>query len=102
MTNSLEIILSFVRALFPCTKFIDMETEVNSKLGSSSESPVCLIILGMAGSGKTTFVKKLTDKLYSSETSYVVNLDPACIEVPYPCNVGKYFFFLIEFLFGSL
>lgn len=64
----------------------------NVGLGDSASSgPICLIVLGMAGSGKTTFVKKLTEKLYSTSVPpYVVNLDPACLEVPYPCNVGKY------------
>ncbi|KAF6210419.1 hypothetical protein GE061_013525 [Apolygus lucorum] len=50
--------------------------------------PVCVIVLGMAGSGKTTLVNRLTSKLYSSgPPPYVINLDPACIEVPYPANV---------------
>ncbi|XP_065201175.1 GPN-loop GTPase 1 isoform X1 [Planococcus citri] len=71
-----------------------MEAEAgpsNKNVGDSvnPSGPICLIILGMAGSGKTTFVKKLTEKLYSSSSlpPYVVNLDPACLEVPYPCNV---------------
>ncbi|XP_014255556.1 GPN-loop GTPase 1 [Cimex lectularius] len=51
-------------------------------------NPTCIIVLGMAGSGKTTFVSKLTNKLYSSVVPpYVINLDPACLEVPYPANV---------------
>lgn len=67
-----------------------MEAETTST-SESEAMPVCLIVLGMAGSGKTTFVKKLTETLYSSSTPpYVVNLDPACIDVPYPCNVGKF------------
>ncbi|KAL1137849.1 hypothetical protein AAG570_009545 [Ranatra chinensis] len=42
----------------------------------------------MAGSGKTTFVSKLTSHLYSkNKPPYVLNLDPACSEVPYPTNV---------------
>ncbi len=51
--------------------------------------PTCIIVLGMAGSGKTTFVQRLTAELYRSKTSqpYVVNLDPACREVPYPANI---------------
>lgn len=62
----------------------------NSKEHVPSSSPVCLIVLGMAGSGKTTFVKTLTEKLYAKDMPpYVVNLDPACMEVPYPCHVGK-------------
>merc|ERR1719232_2214367 len=42
----------------------------------------------MAGSGKTTFVQRLTSHLYSrGAPPYVVNLDPACREVPYPANI---------------
>lgn len=51
--------------------------------------PVCIIVLGMAGSGKTTFVKKIVSTLYESGKPYVINLDPACKEVPYPTNIGK-------------
>lgn len=50
--------------------------------------PTCLIVLGMAGSGKTTFVQRLTFDLNDRKTApYVVNMDPACYEVPYPCNI---------------
>ena len=48
---------------------------------SSKSTPTCLIILGMAGSGKTTFVQRLTADLYQDKKNpYVVNLDPACKE----------------------
>lgn len=60
------------------------------QLGSSERhsKPVCLIILGMAGSGKTTFVQQLTSRLHSrKKPPYVINLDPACREVPYPANI---------------
>lgn len=53
-------------------------------------SPVCVIVLGMAGSGKTTFVKKLASLAYKEKRPYLVNLDPACREVPYPVNIGDY------------
>ncbi len=42
----------------------------------------------MAGSGKTTFVHRLIS--YMSEkgkTTYNVNLDPAVLNVAYPCNI---------------
>jgi len=54
-----------------------------------------VIVLGMAGSGKTTFVQRLVAHLHTKKmrdpeknnAPYVVNLDPACHEVPYPANV---------------
>nr|SVE77032.1 EOG090X072H [Daphnia lumholtzi]SVE78261.1 EOG090X072H [Daphnia lumholtzi] len=52
------------------------------------KKPVCLIVLGMAGSGKTTFVQQLTSRLHArNKPPYVINLDPACREVPYPVNI---------------
>ncbi|XP_064490259.1 GPN-loop GTPase 1-like [Ornithodoros turicata] len=53
-----------------------------------SNLPVCVIVLGMAGSGKTTWVQRITAHLHAAgKAPYVVNLDPACMEVPYPANV---------------
>ncbi|CAB3979887.1 GPN-loop GTPase 1 [Paramuricea clavata] len=50
--------------------------------------PVCIITLGMAGSGKTTFVQRINAHLHAKKTPpYVVNLDPAVYEVPYPANI---------------
>ncbi|KAL3271229.1 hypothetical protein HHI36_021723 [Cryptolaemus montrouzieri] len=46
--------------------------------------PVCLIALGMAGSGKTSLVSRLSN---SPKKPYVVNLDPACIQMPYFANI---------------
>ena len=61
----------------------------------SKKQPVNIIVLGMAGSGKTTFVQRLVSHLHtkklkepeSNKAPYVINLDPACLEVPYPANV---------------
>jgi len=50
--------------------------------------PTCVIVLGMAGSGKTTFVQRLVSHLHAKKKPpYVVNLDPACAEVPFPANI---------------
>lgn len=47
-----------------------------------------LIVLGMAGSGKTTFVQKLAEYLYDDDNpGYLINLDPACLDIPYPANI---------------
>ncbi|KAA3670879.1 uncharacterized protein DEA37_0009402 [Paragonimus westermani] len=50
--------------------------------------PVCIIVLGMAGSGKTTFVHRLVTYLSSiKEPVYTINLDPAVHHVPYSVNI---------------
>lgn len=60
--------------------------EINSR-------PICMIVLGMAGSGKTSFVKRLTQLgNLQNMKPYVINLDPACQEVPYHANIGESFF----------
>ena len=52
----------------------------------ATKKPTCVIVLGMAGSGKTTFVQRLASHLHikaktSKKVPYVINLDPACMEV---------------------
>lgn len=50
--------------------------------------PANLIVIGMAGSGKTTFMQRLNSHLHSKKTPpYVINLDPAVLKVPYGVNV---------------
>ncbi|XP_056333665.1 GPN-loop GTPase 1 [Danio aesculapii] len=63
-------------------------SQSSSNERSTEAKPVCLIVLGMAGSGKTTFVQRLTAYLHSKKTPpYVINLDPAVHEVPFPANI---------------
>lgn len=56
---------------------------------SNKKKPICIITLGMAGSGKTTLVQQLVSHLYERTKPYVINLDPACNEVRYPVNIGN-------------
>lgn len=62
-----------------------------SSTGGSKEGlkkPTCIIVLGMAGSGKTTFVQRITAHLHArKKPPYVINLDPAVLEVPFPANI---------------
>ncbi|XP_078506252.1 GPN-loop GTPase 1 [Lissotriton helveticus] len=57
--------------------------------GAATEGPpICLIVLGMAGSGKTCLVQRLTSHLhYKGSPPYVINLDPAVHQIPFPANI---------------
>ncbi|AOA63349.1 GPN-loop GTPase family member [Komagataella phaffii CBS 7435] len=50
---------------------------------------VCTILcIGMAGSGKTTFMQRLNSHLHSKNSPpYVINLDPAVLKVPFGANI---------------
>ncbi|KAF7286642.1 GPN-loop GTPase 1 [Rhynchophorus ferrugineus] len=62
-----------------------MASSINSEK-TSKVSPVCLLVLGMAGSGKTSLVSRLSEG-YQNKKPYVLNLDPACINLPYFANI---------------
>ncbi|CAJ0585689.1 unnamed protein product, partial [Mesorhabditis spiculigera] len=64
-------------------------TEVpNANPGPDTSLPPAVIVLGMAGSGKTSFVQRLTAHLHAKKTPpYIVNLDPAVHKLPYPVNI---------------
>eukprot|EP00658_Telonema_sp_P-2_P043872 TRINITY_DN3174_c0_g1_i1.p1 TRINITY_DN3174_c0_g1~~TRINITY_DN3174_c0_g1_i1.p1 ORF type:complete len:341 (-),score=117.82 TRINITY_DN3174_c0_g1_i1:87-1109(-) len=54
----------------------------------SEQAPVACIVIGMAGSGKTTLMQALD--LYSHQAdqkSYLINLDPAVLEVNFNANI---------------
>ncbi|KAF2189422.1 hypothetical protein K469DRAFT_700604 [Zopfia rhizophila CBS 207.26] len=68
----------------------------------ASDSPVSIVCIGMAGSGKTTFMQRLVSHLYThpdptestpsipkSPTAppYILNLDPAVHHVPFTPNI---------------
>ncbi|XP_072049630.1 GPN-loop GTPase 1-like [Amphiura filiformis] len=68
---------------------VDSEGEKKAipNVGTHNKPP-CLIVLGMAGSGKTTFVQRITAHLYAKQLPpYVINLDPAVHEVNFPANI---------------
>lgn len=47
-----------------------------------------VICIGMAGSGKTTFMQRLNSHLRAKENApYVINLDPAVLRIPYGANI---------------
>jgi polynucleotide 5'-kinase involved in rRNA processing len=58
--------------------------------GGDHNGPIVMIIVGMAGSGKTTLTQRLTAELLARKSPpYIVNLDPACNDPPYPVNIGN-------------
>lgn len=65
----------------------DINLEALSLTEGIRDSPVCIIVLGMAGSGKTTFTRSLIEHAQAKFNPYVVNLDPACREVPYAAHI---------------
>ena len=57
-------------------------------LGASGKRPTCAIVVGMAGSGKTTLMQRLNAHLYQRESpGYFINLDPAVRYMPYSPNI---------------
>ncbi len=65
-------------------------------LGRSCVAATCVLVdchvyainTGMAGSGKTTLMKRLQHHLHkTSSPCYVVNLDPAVSNLPYEPNI---------------
>ncbi|XP_077570252.1 GPN-loop GTPase 1 [Stigmatopora nigra] len=63
------------------------ENEAKEEAGDGQKA-VCLLVLGMAGSGKTTFVQRLTAHLHTlGQPPYLINLDPAVHDIPFPANI---------------
>lgn len=60
----------------------------NSNRYEIKKQPVCLLVLGMAGSGKTEFCKKLSQFHRETYRPYSINLDPACKDTPYHAHIG--------------
>ncbi|KAJ1851133.1 GPN-loop GTPase 1 [Coemansia sp. RSA 486] len=55
---------------------------------SETTSPVNIIMIGMAGSGKTTLMQRINAYLHEKKTPpYVLNLDPAVSKLPFQANI---------------
>eukprot|EP01116_Phalansterium_solitarium_P016596 TRINITY_DN387_c1_g1_i1.p1 TRINITY_DN387_c1_g1~~TRINITY_DN387_c1_g1_i1.p1 ORF type:complete len:358 (-),score=137.53 TRINITY_DN387_c1_g1_i1:251-1324(-) len=53
-----------------------------------ASKPVVCLVIGMAGSGKTTLMQRLNAHLHTNKTpAYVINLDPAVLTLPYGANI---------------
>mmetsp|Transcript_5219 Transcript_5219/g.4458 ORF Transcript_5219/g.4458 Transcript_5219/m.4458 type:complete len:182 (-) Transcript_5219:518-1063(-) len=55
---------------------------------NNGHKPTVIVVIGMAGAGKSTFVHRLYLHLVAQKKRvYSVNLDPAVRNVPYPTNI---------------
>ncbi|GIQ90313.1 GPN-loop GTPase 1, partial [Kipferlia bialata] len=56
--------------------------------GHDEERPACVLVIGMAGSGKSTLVKALNHHMLSTRRRpYLVNLDPAVNQTTFKASV---------------
>jgi GTPase SAR1 family protein len=66
-----------------------------SSSSTQQQPPVAIVCVGMAGSGKTTFMQRINSYLHTQHTEspkttappYVINLDPAVRSVPFDSNI---------------
>ncbi|BBG93045.1 P-loop containing nucleoside triphosphate hydrolases superfamily protein [Prunus dulcis] len=70
-------------------KKLQVEESSSGQAGSSfKKKPVIIIVVGMAGSGKTTFLHRLVSHTRESNVrGYVMNLDPAVMTLPFGANI---------------
>lgn len=63
--------------------------DTSGAAGSTAKKrPVACIVLGMAGSGKTTLMQRLNSHLHQRKTPYyLINLDPAVLDTPFGANI---------------
>ncbi|XP_015867166.2 GPN-loop GTPase QQT2 isoform X3 [Ziziphus jujuba] len=71
---------------------LNIDKSSSGQAGTSSSNfrrkPVIIIVVGMAGSGKTTFLNQLVCHTQASNIrGYVMNLDPAVMTLPYGSNI---------------
>ncbi|TPX12494.1 uncharacterized protein E0L32_006906 [Thyridium curvatum] len=60
----------------------------SASAGDKPRQPVSIVCVGMAGSGKTTFMQRINAHLHAKkEPPYVINLDPAVLNVPFDSNI---------------
>ncbi|KAJ6768495.1 GPN-LOOP GTPASE [Salix koriyanagi] len=68
---------------------LNVEASSSGQVGPAfRRKPVIIIVVGMAGSGKTTFLHRLVCHTQASRIrGYVLNLDPAVMTLPYGANI---------------
>ncbi|KAG0283634.1 hypothetical protein BGZ96_011973 [Linnemannia gamsii] len=66
-----------------------MSTAANTTAPAAGDKrPPVILCIGMAGSGKTTFMQRLNAHLHAKQTPpYILNLDPAVASLPFSANI---------------
>ncbi|KAI1024749.1 hypothetical protein LB503_007253 [Fusarium chuoi] len=65
-----------------------MASASTDEASKASSPPVAIVVVGMAGSGKTTFMRRINAHLHQNDQPpYVINLDPAVLSVPFESNI---------------
>ncbi|CAK4681828.1 unnamed protein product [Aphanomyces euteiches] len=77
---------------FEISAFLKMSAEATTDPTSTPSAvlPTTLLVIGMAGSGKTTFMHRLAAHAAEKQKDhrqYVVNLDPAVKQIPYGAHI---------------
>ncbi|KAH8168766.1 conserved hypothetical ATP binding protein [Sarocladium implicatum] len=55
---------------------------------ATASPPPAIVCVGMAGSGKTTFMRRINAHLHAKQNPpYVINLDPAVLNTPFESNI---------------
>jgi GTPase SAR1 family protein len=65
----------------------EVKIPVLLRLGQGIKTPTCVLVVGMAGSGKTTLMAQLQRSLHEKKNGYCLNLDPATLMVPYGASI---------------
>eukprot|EP00405_Crypthecodinium_cohnii_P037213 CAMPEP_0206547376 /NCGR_PEP_ID=MMETSP0325_2-20121206/13259_1 /ASSEMBLY_ACC=CAM_ASM_000347 /TAXON_ID=2866 /ORGANISM="Crypthecodinium cohnii, Strain Seligo" /LENGTH=490 /DNA_ID=CAMNT_0054046669 /DNA_START=22 /DNA_END=1496 /DNA_ORIENTATION=- len=66
----------------------DADMASKDPLQSIPRKPIVILMIGMAGSGKTTWMNRMVFRLQAQKKRvYTVNLDPAVRNISYPVNI---------------
>ena len=72
----------------PTSSSASDEKPASASASAPASEAVCVVCVGMAGSGKTTFMQRINAHLHGKkEPPYVINLDPAVLNVPFESNI---------------
>ena len=72
----------------PCAAAAASSPAPPTQQPSIGKRPTAVIIIGMAGSGKTTLMQRLNAHLHETRMPYyMVNLDPAVLETPFGAHI---------------